>query len=103
MAKRLRHSVCRNDSHSDGTALVFTDLLLTKIKIYATLDFNIFGDSAHRCCLWIHGDSRRRGFDCEDYLLHIPGVLCDLLDYRRIQAVGLIRIDRKRRVLSCKV
>ena len=71
----------------DGTYLVLNGLLLTKTKLYATLDINIFGDSAHRCCLWIYGDSRRCGFNCENYLLHIPGVFCNLSDYRSIQEV----------------
>ena len=73
----------------DGTYLVFTTVLLTKTKLYATLDINIFGDSAYRCCLWIHGDSRRSGFNRENYLLHISGVLCNLIDYRRIQKIRL--------------
>ena len=71
----------------DGTYLVFNNVLLTKTKLYATLDINIFGDSAYRCCLWIHGNSRRSGFNRENYLLHISGVLCDLIDYRRIQEI----------------
>ena len=56
---------------------------------YATLDNHIFGHSPHRRSLRIYRDSRRGRIDRENYLLHLPGVLCHLFDYRRIQAVGL--------------
>ena len=81
----------------DGTCLVLTGLLLTKTKFYATLDFNIFGDSAYRSCLWIHGDSRRSGVNRENHFLHISGVLRNLFDYRRIQKVGLMQSGKEHR------
>lgn len=89
MVNRPRIRLKRTKKTTDGTLLVLAEALLTKTKSYATLDINVFGDSAYSCCLWIHGDSRRGGFDRENYLLHIPGVFRDLSDHRCVPEVGL--------------